>query len=92
LFDGQVKDTNWLGSPNDLLAGQVIWGTGSGTGQGRMNFHSATFVVTNSIVASYDARTHANPAVAPSPVTQGWTETIGAGTSVGGDPLQVHDV
>jgi hypothetical protein len=33
-----------------------------------------------------------NPAVAPSPVTQGWTETTGAGTSVGGDPLQVHDV
>jgi hypothetical protein len=44
------------------------------------------------IVASYDARTHGNPAVAPSPVTQGWTETTGAGTSVGGDPLQVHDV
>jgi len=57
-----------------------------------MNFHSATFAVTNSIVASYDAHTHGNPAVAPSPVTQGWTETTGAGTSVGGDPLQVHDV
>ena len=64
----------------------------SGTGQGRMNFHSATFAVTNSIVASYDAGTHGNPAVAPSPVTQGWTETTGGGTSVGGDPLQVHDV
>jgi len=61
LFDGQVKAANWLGSPNDLLAGQVIWGTGSGTGQGRMNFHSATFAVTNSIVASYDAGTHGNP-------------------------------
>jgi hypothetical protein len=42
--------------------------------------------------ASHDAGTHGNPAVAPSPVTQGWTETTGAGTSVGGDPLQVHDV
>ena len=57
---------------------------------GRMNFHSATFAVTNSIVASYDAGTHGNPAVAPSPVMQ--AETTGAGTSVGGDPLQVHDV
>jgi len=55
-------------------------------------FISATFAVTNSIVASYDAGTHGNPAVTPSPVTQGWTETTGAGTSVGGDPLQVHDV
>ena len=64
----------------------------SGSGMGRMNFHSATFAVTNSIVASYDAGTHGNPAVAPSPVMQGWTETTGAGTSVGGDPLQVHDV
>ena len=37
-----------------------------GSGMGRMNFHSATFAVTNSIVASYDAGTHGNPAVAPS--------------------------
>ena len=43
-------------------------------------------------ITSYDAGTHGNPAVAPSPVTQGWTETTGAGTSVGGDPLQMHDV
>ena len=67
-------------------------GTISATGQGRMDFHSATFAVTNSIVTSYDAGTHGNPAVGPSPVTQDWTETTGAGTSVGGDPLQVHDV
>ncbi len=76
--------------PNAWHAGWLF--APSGTGQGRMNFHSATFAVTNSIVASYDAGTHGNPAVAPSPVTQGWTETTGAGTSVGGDPLQVHDV
>ena len=64
----------------------------SGSGMGRMNFRSATFAITNPIVASYDAGTHGNPAVAPSPVAQGWTETRGAGTSVGGDPLQVHVV
>ena len=55
-------------------------------------FYLCHFAVTNSFVPSYDAGTHGNPAVTPSPVTQGWTETTGAGTSVRGDPLQVHDV
>ena len=56
-----TQDTNWLGQSQRLDGRAVIWGSGSGSGVGRMNFHSATFAVTNSIVASYDAAgTHGN--------------------------------
>jgi len=72
LVDGQVLTTNWMGSTaSGLAAGEVLWGAGSSSGQGQMNFNRVRFVVTNTLAASYNAGT--NPALAPNPATQGWT-------------------
>jgi hypothetical protein len=74
VVDGQVKTNNWPGGAGSFTAGQVYWGAGSSTGQGQMNFHTATFeVVGLGVVAGYDAGMVGEPATAPNPVAQGWT-------------------
>ena len=71
LFDGQVITNHWPPSAYSANAGQIAWGAGSSIGEGEMNFHTIRFVVTNGIVAGYDAGTE--PTNAPAPASQGWT-------------------
>ena len=71
LFDGQVISNNWPPSAYPANAGQIAWGAGSSIGEGEMNFHTIRFVVTNGIVAGYNAGTE--PTNAPAPASQGWT-------------------
>jgi hypothetical protein len=73
-FDGAVIGT-WSGVVlSTSPAGHLSWGGGSSAGLGQMNFRDVEFEVTGAGAApSYHAGTH--PAVALSPVTQGWTAT-----------------
>ena len=87
-----TQDTNWLGQSQRLDGRAVIWGSGSGVRRGPDEFPLGHFRSRQFHRGQLRPGTHGNPAVAPSPETQGWTETTGTGTSVGGDPLQVHDV
>jgi hypothetical protein len=71
VVDGQVLTTNWAGAAAaGYNAGQVQWGAGSSAGEGAMNFHSVSFIVTNGNVAGYDAGVE--PSSPPDPVTLGW--------------------
>jgi len=84
LYDGQVKTNNWPAVNHNLPAGEVRWGASAQTGTGRMNFHSVNFDITGlGSVASYDAGTSNNPAVAPNPTNSvpAWTRFMGTGTS-----------
>lgn len=82
IVDGQVKTNGWTNSAVSFAAGQVYWGSGSSAGQAAMNFHTVSFSITGGgTVASYDAGTNGNPAIAPDPVTLGWTLSQGAGTT-----------
>jgi len=76
LFEGKTIGT-WPGVSLSLQpSGQVFWGSGSSAGMGQMNVHDVQFeIATIGAVASYHAGTAGNPAVAPNPVTQGWTAT-----------------
>lgn len=86
LVDGQVRSTNWTGSAaSGWPAGKVAWGAISPPNVGSMNFHSARFEVTNSVVAAYDAGTQNNPISATDPVASGWvlsTSPPPSGTSI----------
>jgi hypothetical protein len=73
-FDGQTI-ASWPGEPTTLQG--VYWGGGSTKGQGSLNCHRAQFLILNTdqILAQYDAGTEDAPVEAPSPRSQGWTET-----------------
>jgi hypothetical protein len=74
LVDGQPLTTNWAGgTASGLPAGEIIWGAGSSSGRGQMNFHSISFIVTNGAVAGYDAGNEGIPAIAPDSAGLGWT-------------------
>ena len=73
MFDGTPVLT-WAGEPLAAQRGQVLWGSGSSGGTGRMNYHSATFAINGlGTVANYSAGFDDLPAFAPVPTTQGWT-------------------
>jgi hypothetical protein len=73
LFDGQVKTSNWFPTTNGLDSGEILWGAAGLANTGIMNFQSAKFMITNTVVAAYDAGTEGNPSTAPDPVLSGWT-------------------
>jgi len=82
-FDGVLKAT-WAGDGVTADNGLVVWGSGSTSGMGQMNFHSAKFFIgTNPVaVASYDAGTQDNPTNAPPPESQFWMPILAPGAMV----------
>ena len=84
-FDGVEKSL--VAQTSVGQADQVMWGANSSSGRGVMNYHYAEFSVNGlGVVASYDAGVAGNPAVAPSPTTQGWTR-LASGASLPETPL-----
>jgi len=83
VYDPETQLATYLfdGDPIHAWSGQaqvnngIFWGSGSTAGQGAMNVHKVHFEIlgTGTTVAQYDAGTEGNPAIAPDPVTQGWT-------------------
>src|SRR5262245_50589034 len=82
VVDGRMLTNGWPRSANSSPAGRVAWGAGSSGGQGQMNFNRVTFEVANSIVADYNAGFE--PALAPDPRSQGWTNGTPSGTITNG--------
>jgi Vibrio cholerae sialidase, lectin insertion len=64
---------SWPGQSFTGLSDQVMWGANGQLSTGVMNYHHVEFGIGGlGIVASYNAGWAGNPAVAPSPTSQGW--------------------
>ncbi|HTQ50198.1 MAG TPA: hypothetical protein VMJ12_05765, partial [Candidatus Acidoferrales bacterium] len=86
FFDGAPL-ANWSAQAINADAGEPVWGSVSSADKGEMNFHRVQFeIIGQGTVASYYAGFDGNPAVAPSPTTQGWTRFSG-GVSIPEGPV-----
>jgi microcystin-dependent protein len=79
-MDGTVI-TSWPGEVSSGQPQQVTWGANASPGMGVMNNHYADFeIIGQGAIATYDAGFAGNPAVAPSPISQGWARFASGGT------------
>ena len=64
----------WLGQTSSAQSHQVSWGSSASATKSELNVHQVWFeILGEGKVASYNAGFEGKPAVAPSPVSQGWT-------------------
>jgi len=76
--DGQPVASSG-GQITTAQADTIVWGGASSAGRSQLNLHRAEFeILSQGVIASYNAGLAGNPAVAPSPTTQGWERDAGA--------------
>lgn len=77
-FD-DVLFAEWFGQTSSAQSHQVSWGSSSSAARSELNVHQVWFEnLGQGKIASYNAGFEGKPAVAPSPVTQGWTRAAGS--------------